>query len=385
MIELGRSIRSLLLLLGMATVAGAQEFNRLEGPALEGVPQGREPSESLTIAQLAALPTPFRDARSPVIVVRTDQGNLARLVVAPAFRKPAAGTGDPFPVFILERFETFASPGGRDRLAHGRDVTLFRGLPIDLDSGQIVPPGEGGDLENAAEGEPRLRTVATARMFTIEKPPIPDDSGFRPTPGRSVRPNDFQGRYRLFGNGQWSGLLELSVRDGDVSGMFRSDQTGSSYPVSGQVGSPSNRIRFVVTPPRTRLEYDGYLFGDGKGAIAGSFQMLNRPYGFFAVREHGAISPDGDGAEADAIGAAGTAPPALSFALKAGKIRLDGRELDPDALDQAVRDAIAAAPESSVLLTIPADEPYRNVAQVLERIRDLGIDSIRIKTEESVP
>ncbi|MFO0956342.1 MAG: biopolymer transporter ExbD [Isosphaeraceae bacterium] len=360
--------------------APAQEFGRLEGHALDSLPDRAEAVASLTIEQLAAMPTPFRDIRSPVVAVRTDRGNWARLVVAPAFRKPAAGEGEPIPVAIVERFDTFESPGARNRLAQGRNLTLFAGLPIDLDSGQIVPQGEGGDLQFLIEGGagPRLAPIAPARMYALEKSPIPPDAGPRPASGRVVRPDDFHGRYRLFANGQWSGQLDLSIRDGDVSGSFRSDQTGTSYPVAGQVGSPSNRIQFSVTLPRTRLDYEGYLFTDGKGAIAGTLKLLDRPYGFFAIRERGTISPEGE--EADSIASQASRPPVFSIVLEGGKVRREGRDLDDEALDKALADA--SKEEAAVLVSVAADEPYRNVERLTARIRGAGLDAIRLKVQE---
>lgn len=44
----------------------------------------------------------------------------------------------------------------------------------------------------------------------------------------------------------------------------------------------------------TRDEYEGVLFTDGKGAIAGTVIQLDRKHAFFAIREGGRIAPEGD-------------------------------------------------------------------------------------------
>src|SRR5581483_10957592 len=102
----------------------------------------------------------------------TDLGNYVRLLVSSAFRKAPQGPGKPVPVVDLERFDTFDASNLATKLAHGKDLLLFRGFQIDLDTGQIVPEGQGGDLQFVDEGEggPRLVAQGLARIFTVDKP-----------------------------------------------------------------------------------------------------------------------------------------------------------------------------------------------------------------------
>jgi hypothetical protein len=88
-------------------------------------------------------------------------------------------------------------------------------------------------------------------------------------------------------NGQWSGTLALAVdAAGAVTGQFRSDRNGSAYPVTGKVSAEvPQKIDFSIQFPRARQIYEGYLWTEGKNAIAGSVSMLDHPYGFIAVRE----------------------------------------------------------------------------------------------------
>jgi hypothetical protein len=93
-------------------------------------------------------------------------------------------------------------------------------------------------------------------------------------------------------------LLVLGVEDRAVVGSFRSDQTGTSYPVKGEVSQdPTPRIRFSIEFPMARDDYDGVLFTSGKGAICGGVVQLERTHGFFAIREGGRIAPDEEGTE----------------------------------------------------------------------------------------
>jgi hypothetical protein len=264
------------------------------------VPKGKEATarERLTIGEIGNLPNVLRGTRSGVVVATTDQGNLARLLVVPALRKPPGGEGEPAPILVLERFETFEAPRATSRLARGRDLILFDGFRLDLDSGQVVPEGQGGDVQFLASGEggPRLVALDKARLYTLAKSPLGDapEPG-RPSAGRAVLPGDFAGRYRLFANGQWSGTLELKVEDkGVVAGSFRSDQTGTSYKVTGQVAADApQKVLFEAEMPRTRLAFTGYLWTEGKGAMAGTVSLLGRDFGFFALRDGGRFAPEG--------------------------------------------------------------------------------------------
>ena len=47
----------------------------------------------LGFRELEALPSVLRDSRSALVLVKTDQGNLARLLVSPGFRKRPATRG----------------------------------------------------------------------------------------------------------------------------------------------------------------------------------------------------------------------------------------------------------------------------------------------------
>jgi hypothetical protein len=287
----------LLYLALLAAPTRADDFDRLEGRALTDTPKTSTtpPLDHLTLAELGNLPTPLRSLRSPVLIIKTDQGNLARLMASFAFRKPPTNQGEPKPILVLERFETLEAGPATTKLARGRDLVLFDGFRYDLDTGQVVPDGEGGDLQFVAkaDGGPRLLATGGAKIYPLMTAPPLDIPG-KPSAGRAVLPTDFAGRYRLFANGQMSGLLELKVGEGGIiTGRFASDQTGTSYPVTGQVGPEApERVHFAITFPRSRQDFDGRLWTEGKGAMAGSMTMLNHDYGFFAVREEARFAPE---------------------------------------------------------------------------------------------
>jgi len=393
-----------LALMGLVArgVARGDEFERVEGDALFGVARNPDAKErkSLTLGDLDGLPTLLRDARAPLLLVKTDQGNVARLLVSAALRKPP-GAGDamgamkkeasqkdapkpiaqPFPVLVLERFDTFDASNPSSRLVHGKDLILFDGFQFDLDTGQVVPEGQGGDLQFVVKGEggPRLTTVGTAALYTLSKLPAAVTKGTsRPSLGRLVVPSDFNGRFRLYANGQWSGTLDLKVGDDKtVTGKFRSDLNGASYGVEGEVGAESpQKVVFRVKFPRAHQDYEGLLWTEGKGAMAGTVTMLNRAYGFFAVREGGRYAPEGE--DLGPLEKAAGKPHRMTISLRKGQYTLDGKPQTDQELTDALKRAAANEPSTWVLLQVPEDESFADVQRAIDAINAGGVSTIRL-------
>ena len=369
----------------------ADDFDQLDGPTLElMVKESGAARERLTVGDLGGMPALLRGSRSALIVATTDQGNPCRMLVTPGLRKAPGGKGEPVPVIALERFETFEAGNLGHRLARGKDLLLFDGFRVDLDSGQVVPEGQGGDLLAKGEaGKPAafgIVPIEGSKLFaptTLPAKPAEATPG-RPSAGRVVKPSDFAGRYRLFANGQWSGALELAVDPkGVVNGRFRSDQTGNSYKVVGQVeSSPTNRVRFAVEYPRAAQEFDGHLFVESKGAIAGTVSLLDRPFGFFALREGGTFVPDGE----DVGLPAGPAnrPGRVEVTVKGpDAYEVGGQAVNEEGLAEALKPA--AAPDGSLLLRVGGAVPFEAVSRIIEAARAAGVVEIRLGPPNPAP
>jgi hypothetical protein len=296
-----QSWRGLLVLSGFALISIASalggEFDRLEGAQLASIAKGADVirHQRLTLRELDQLPTAFKDTRAAFLFVKTSQKNLARLLVSPALRKPPNGDGPPVPVFVLERFDTFEPGRAGSRLAKGAGILLFDGFQVDLDAGQVVPDGQGGDLmfKKGDKDGPLIEAVGSAELYSPKSLLTPSVAEKGPSPGRAVLPGDFSGRFRLFADGRWSGLLELEVAaDRLVSGRFRSEANGTSYPVTGEVQlDPTNKVVFKVKFPRSEQDYDAYLWTEGKNTLSGTFAMGEKSFGFCAVREGSKLGP----------------------------------------------------------------------------------------------
>jgi len=298
---------TVLLLTGPPATAG--EFDRLEGDALAELAGGGNVTrhERLNFAEIEGLPAVLPETRSAFLLVKTGQGNYARVLASAGLQKPpegeakamakgdggkmARGQGVATPVLVLERFETFEPGRSGSRVARGAGLILYEGFQIDLDTGQVVPPGQGGDLDFRKEKEggalPTLKPLGKAAIYTLTKPIQSGPASAGPSSGKSVLPGDFAGRFRLQADGRWSGVLELQVAaDRGLTGRFRSEANGTSYPVTGQVLAESpQKAQFTIKFPRIEQEYDAFLWTEGKNVMAGSFTMQERSFGFFAVRE----------------------------------------------------------------------------------------------------
>jgi hypothetical protein len=380
----------LLLLAGPIAPARADDFGRLEGASLNAAlrSESAEPRPALSAAELGNLPRVLDGVRSGLVLVKTGEGNPARLLVAAALRRPPAPADgaamkkdaappEPTPILVLERFDTFEAGPATTRLAHGKDLLLFDGFQFDLDTGQVVPEGQGGDLRFVAKDGGRLEPVGGASLFTLKAPPAFAAAPGAPSPGKAIVPTDFAGRYRLTADGQWSGTLDLEVGPrGVVTGRFRSDQTGTSYRVTGGVApDAANHLLFAIQFPRSRQEYDARLWTGGKGAMAGTVSLLESTFGFVAVREGGRLAPD-DAESAPSL--EGESPLELTVEAE-GKVRQGDRVLEAAALATLLNDRRRDHPDGSVVVRVPASVPFKAVRDLLDTLDAAGFDAIRLE------
>jgi biopolymer transport protein ExbD len=363
------------------------EFSRIAGPfAPELIRRSDVRSRvSLTVGELESLPEVLPRMRSALLIVKTDEGNLAKLLVSPGLRKgkPGAKPSPLVPVLVVERFETLEATNYWSFKAHGKEIVLFGEFPFDLDGGQVVPEGMGGDIvfTSAGGNGPRLVALGESRIYTFDRSVLPPAAApGRPSTGRVVEAGDFTGSYHLIANGQWSGALEFQVKEGGaVTGRFRSDLSGSVYPVSGKIaaGKPQ-RVGFTIRFPRAEQVYDGLLWTEGKNVFAGTFTMLERPYSFVAVRDGASLAvPE------VAFEPAQNLPPIarrVVVVLESGsdRFRVDGLSRSTAELKEALAQALKADRATEVLLRVRAEVPFERISSAARSIRKAGVTAIRV-------
>ncbi|MFI5454995.1 MAG: ExbD/TolR family protein [Isosphaerales bacterium] len=384
---------ALMIWVSLAEAARGDEFGRLEGGLFFEIPRRADTHThaSLSFRDLEMLPAVLHDERAGLLIVKTDQGNLAKLLVSAGLRKlePAEDQGPLVPVLILDRFETIDAGDRRSYKARGKGVTLFEGFQFDLDTGQVVPEGFGGDIQVAAgkaEG-PRLAALGRNRLYTLDKPlPAPSPVVARPSSGRTVQPGDFAGRYDLIANGQWSGSLDLAVdAAGSVSGYFRSDRNGTASPVTGKVAAEvPQKVSFTVQfPGGARQFYEGLLWSEGKDVIAGTLSMLDHPYSFVAIREGASLTNDAIDFSPGPAAPARTTRRVVSLAAGSDRYTLNGRDTSPAELTATLSKAVKDEPATTVLLRVPDAVPFERVRRAASDIRAAGVRSIGIAPAES--
>jgi hypothetical protein len=375
------------LLASLSTAARADDFDRLgevdlSRPVLQ---QHARKVDGLGFRDLAALPAVLRDARTSLLIVVTDQGNVARLVASPGFRKAPDDPNKLTPTLVLDRFET-RDPANRSApAARGKEVWLFDGFGYDLDAGQVVPADMGADIRFVAAGpdDGRLSPVGKAEMLAVETlPPVPKASADRPSEGRVVRTSDYAGRFRLAANGVWSGLLELKVdAEGVVSGDFQSDAGGAARPVTGKAAAGGDHgIAFTISFPRTKQEYTGWLWGEGKNVIAGSVTMINQTFSFVAIREGATASlaslglklagPTSDRQLAHTLALYASGEQFLLDAVPTGRPISD--------LPSVLAELLKAEPDASIVVKAPGAIAFERVRRFVQTIEDAGARSIRL-------
>jgi biopolymer transport protein ExbD len=285
----------------------------------------------------------------------------------------------------VEPFEVFDAGNPGARLARGKHLMLFPGFQLDLDTGQVVPEGLGGDLVFTVrgDGDGIISGLGPARISTLDRPPsLPPTAPGIPSEGRVVRPADFSGRFRLAANGQWSGLLELALDPaGSVTGSFQSDASGSAYPVTGKVDPQLHqKVQFAIQFPRARQDYQGILWTEGKQVMAGALSMLGQDFSFVAVREGSKVDLGAD------LGATALLAPG-----KPGGTWLRVRvEAEPDRyllgqvpktrveLTEELTRAVKSVPGTKVLIVSAESTPYVRVRQALESVQAAGVATIRL-------
>jgi hypothetical protein len=267
----------------------ADAFDHYTNPILAKVPQAKGvlKLQQVTPGQLTEHAGVLPGSTAAFLVVRTNEGRLAKLLVQPARQKLPGGEGS-VPVLLVERFVTFREGEERAVQAQGHNVRLFDAFQLSLDLGQVVPAKVGGDLRFVAGPDKTyIEPAGKAELYLLTRalPEATPKKLAKLEIGAPFEPRYFNGTYKLYDDGRRSGMLHLKVvAKGDVTGYYFSDKDGKKYEVEGKVGTPPHSIQFRVTFPRTVQDFQGWLFtGDGR-ALTGSSRMQERETGFYALR-----------------------------------------------------------------------------------------------------
>jgi biopolymer transport protein ExbD len=172
-------------------------------------------------------------------------------------------------------------------------------------------------------------------------------------------------------NGQWSGTLDLEVdANGAVTGRYRSDETGKSYRVTGDAQKRApHAIELTVQFPRSTMTLDGWIWTEGKAAISGTATLLDRSYGFVAVRAGESIDP----ASPHAAPEQADSTPDLTLEIAAdGTVRLGGAPVADEALQAALAESRKHRLVPTVRIVADPSVQFSRVGALLDLIRETG-------------
>jgi hypothetical protein len=277
-----------LVLLAAPSALWADAFDNYTNNILVKVPMAAEamPVKQLTPALMTEHGGVLPGTTAALVVVKTNEGRMSKLLVQPARQKVRDKTT--LPIALIDRFVTYREGEEREVLVQGQNVRLFDGFQFSLDLGQVVPASVGGDLRVVADkGKVTLEPVGKAALYLLTKP-LSEATPKKPQKvaiGQKFEARYFDGVYKLFDDGRRSGALHLKVLPGgEVEGSYYSDKDGKKYEVVGKVGLVPHAIEFTILFPRVRQVFTGWMFtGDGR-AIAGSSRLQDRALGFYALR-----------------------------------------------------------------------------------------------------
>jgi len=283
-----RLVVVVLAVLVLARPAQADAFDLYTNAALARLVESKNVKEvkKLTSAFLLEHDRVLPGITATFLVVKTNGGRFAKLLVGPAKQK--LGADKAIPILLVERYVTYKDGEERTILANGKNLALYPGFRVSLDLGQIVPEALGGDVRFVADGgKVYTEPIGKARLFVVTRAlDLAAKKGGKFVMGEKVEPKHFNGTFKLFDDGRRSGSLTLKVDgEGNVSGAYYSDKDGAKYVVKGKIGNPAHAIEFRVVFPRVEQTFKGLLFtGNGK-AMAGTSRLVERETAFYAIRE----------------------------------------------------------------------------------------------------
>ena len=216
------------------------------------------------------------------IVVQTDQRRFAKALVSWGFRKGSQG---PTPVVLLERFVCYRE-GSDQTTARGQTIMLFPGFQFNLDIGQVVPEGQGGDLQVTDDGA--LTAIGGAKLFALDGSQLPnktDSDTPDPNDHDGVLARDFAGRWSVNTDGRWLGECMIEVDgQGRATGHFLSRKSRSEYSLTGRVVGNTHRMKLTIQLENATQTLDLWLWTTDKSAMAGTGEIGGRKFGAYAVR-----------------------------------------------------------------------------------------------------
>jgi hypothetical protein len=252
-------------------------------PTADGVNKVAGLTDTMLLDHTSVLP----GIKPAFIVVKTNEGRFCKLLVQAVRQKLADKSV--VPALLIERFVTYKEGEERTIVAEGKKMLLFADFQLNLDLGQIVPQGTGGDLVLTVKGDDiQVAPLRKAEIYLVTKhlPEANPKKVDKVVVGAKFDPKLFTGTYQLYDDGRRMGKLHLKInKEGDlVDSSYYSDKDGKKYEVSGKIGEPNHMLKFKIQLPQVLQEFHGWMFTGDARAITGFSRLNDREQGFYAIR-----------------------------------------------------------------------------------------------------
>jgi hypothetical protein len=247
-----------------------------------------EKVKSASIADLVQNSATLSGIDATFLVVRSNEGRLAKLLVQPARQK--VSKTESVPILLVDRFVTFLEGEDRTVVAHGKNVRLFNDFRFSLDIGQVVPAALPADIRIVGDDKNTVvEPVGKAELFIVTKhlaeaTPV---KGGKVAVGAKFGPESFTGVYDFDDDGKRTGELHLkSDEKGRIIGHFFSAAGGTKYDVEGQVyPNPKGKVDLRILYPRSVQLITGWMSTTDGRTIVGFSTVNEREAGFTATRK----------------------------------------------------------------------------------------------------
>lgn len=279
-----------LLMAALLSTCGAElladVFEQHTSQYLRQVANSSDGKTTMTLSDLHQLQPLSNTETTPVVVLKTSEGQWTKAAMTWAFRKTDNGL---IPILTIERFVTYRDDLSDVTAASGSNIMLFSGFSYDFDIGQVVPEDHGGDLTFTADEKTKfIALLAGSKLWGINGSQLPEsaETTSSPTDHSGVIPTDFAGVWKISIDGRWAGTLRLKIDKGRIlAGTFTSDETKSTYEVFGRVASPPQHAKLTIQLDNAQQDLETYLWTKDKSAMAGVSSLAGQTFGFYATRE----------------------------------------------------------------------------------------------------
>ena len=269
-----------------ASVASAGDvFDRHALAELKSATKESKPLSELSAVTAAKWQPLSAKIGSPCLIVQTNDGHWAKALLSWGQRK-VKGREQPLSVLVLERFVTYRGDREGQTTASGKEVMIFAGHSFSFDIGQVVPSGNGADIEFTDAGI--IKPVGEAKLFGLNGSQLPAADAAKPNPNDhdGVLPRDFAGTWKVSIDGRWTGTWEIQLNEQrNLVGKFVSDDTKGRYELYGKVSNIPHEAKLEIDLANSQVSVDAFLFTTDKGTMAGTALMAGRKFAFVATRQ----------------------------------------------------------------------------------------------------